>query len=324
MERDLTLEHAKYSIKTELLQKILQEKFFPETRKIELSYFDSGLKGIVLNCNLGNGKEYIVRCIRDPLKARKLLKIHDLLAQSHHQSSKLLLKDFSFSTYSKIGAFIALEEKIKGSLVQDVCFNTTILVQIAQNLAKLHGITNRRWTRKSLLPHYGSYFKYCMRGIVRNLERWFKKRIDFNRTQRRLYYNKFLSYKPTFDSITHFNLLHFDPAPDNHIISNGNIYCIDFEESRFGIFWTDYLFALEYYCRRGKSTREKFHEAYFSTLKDPDLEVKLHLEKFFQGKYCLSILSSYQRKLKNNQGNKKKIQRLYEWYENHLLNLLGE
>jgi hypothetical protein len=318
------MEHAKYSIEFERLQKILQEKYFPEAKKIELSYFDSGLKGIVLNCNLGNGKEYVLRCFRNPLKARKLKIIHNLLAQSHCKSSELLLTDFSLSTYSKIGVFITLEEKIKGSLVQNASFNTTILVRIARNLAKLHGITHRRWTRKRLLPHYGSYFNYCMRSISRNLERWFKERIDFNRTSRKSYSNWFLSYKPIVDSITHFNLLHFDPAPDNHIISNGNIYCIDFEESRFGIFWADYLFALEYYCRRGKSYQKKFHEAYFSTLKDPELEAKLHLEKFYKGKYCLSMLSSFLQKLKKNQENKKKIQRLYSWYENHLLSLLRE
>jgi hypothetical protein len=183
-------------IDTDQLSNILQYKIFPDSYHVNLDYLDLGLKGIVLNCDIDYGKEFVVRCVKDLLKVRKLEKINTLLSQSNCHFPRLLLMDTSLATYARLGAFVICEEKIEGPQLQEVCLDTKTLVQLAQNIARLHSITKRQWTKKQLMPHYGSFSNYCMRGISKNLKLWFATRMDFDRSHKKAYYDWFNKYKP--------------------------------------------------------------------------------------------------------------------------------
>jgi hypothetical protein len=301
------LKTVKNHINTDCLKDILQSKITPIPTELNLHYFDNGRKGIVLGCNLDNGKGYVVRCISNPIKVRKLKRMHNLLSQTKCYYPQLLLVDVSLATYTKLGAFVTMEERIKGRTAQKIHFDTQML-------------------KKALLPHYGSYYKHCMSAGVRRLKAWFKTRTDFDRSRREAYYHWFSKYRAKVNRISCFNLLHSDLGPTNYIFSNGNIYCIDFEESRFGVFWMDYWKAVVYYCHQwqeqGEKLKKEFNKAYFTTLNDPELESKLHVEKFFRGLCYLSMLSKYRRKLNKAGVDKERLRQLYRWYEDCLIRLL--
>ncbi len=311
-----------YKINLGKLQSLLEQRYFNGYRIKELSVLGSPKKHNVFNCRLENEVEYVIKRAKDPWQIIKLKKIDKLLSKTECGYPPLLAADISFATWLCLGSLISIEEKISGPSFDDLITSARAISQLARNHAAFNQVTRPYWTRRDFLPHYGSYYNYCMTKGYKRLKKWLKNKPDLinKKKQHRLWFEQ---YKTSVDKIKLFNLLKIDAKPCHHIFPDSRlVFAIDLEEIRFGVFWEDYLRFEDEFCYNQAELMRSLQTDYFTFFKDPSIEEKLKLEDFFRALYYLQRICRCLSRLKSGDGHLPTIKRKYRQYEQRIISLL--
>lgn len=234
-----------------------------------------------------------------------------LKAEVHYEAASLLQKHAINAPrirhfcrdLSRYGAFVLVEDFIKGEARGTTQLDEKSITQVAQQMARLHAIRHDRWGWLG-----GDRTGLMFPSLIRDIDRYLDAVRDepFGQDSQKLAEVRawFVTWQPQFDSVQYFSLTHNDVHRNNGIFTTGcEFFMIDYYTFEWSLPAQDVV-RLEYrFLGCDEANVATFLQAYLKHLA-PDEQERFHtFYPFYHALYQLRAAAK--RTMRRSQGDKK-------------------